>query len=58
MKPKIVVIVGPTAVGKTGFSILAAKKFNGEIVNADSVQLYRGLNIGSAKVTQDEMQND
>lgn len=57
MKPKIVVIVGPTAVGKTSFSILAAKKFNGEIVNADSVQLYRGLNIGSAKVTQDEMQN-
>lgn len=56
MKPKIVVIVGPTAVGKTGFSIEVAKCFNGEIVNADSVQLYRGLDIGSAKVTKEEMQ--
>jgi len=47
--PKIIVIVGPTASGKTALSLSLAKKFNGEIVNADSRQVYRGMNIGTAK---------
>lgn len=54
-KPKILVIVGPTASGKTSLSIELAKKFNGEVVSADSRQVYRGLDIGSAKVTKEEM---
>lgn len=56
VKPKIVVIVGPTGVGKTALSISLAKKFGGEIVSADSIQIYKGLDIGSAKVTKEEMQ--
>lgn len=55
-KPKILVIVGPTASGKTGLSIELAKQFNGEVISADSRQVYRGMDIGSAKVTQEEMQ--
>ena len=51
---KIIVIVGPTAVGKTALSIELAKKYDGEIINADSMQVYRGLDIGTAKVTADE----
>lgn len=51
---KIIVITGPTAVGKTKLSIELAKKYNGEIINADAVQVYIGLNIGSAKVTEAE----
>lgn len=51
---KIIVIVGPTAVGKTALSIQLAQKYNGEIINADSMQVYRGLDIGTAKVTQAE----
>lgn len=47
--PKIVVIVGPTASGKTDLAIKLAKKYNGEIISADSRQIYRGLNIGTAK---------
>lgn len=54
-KPKIIVIVGPTASGKTGLAIELAKRFNGEVVSADSRQVYRGLDIGSAKVTKEEM---
>ena len=54
-KPKILVIVGPTASGKTGLAIELAKQFNGEVVSADSRQVYRGLDIGSAKVTKEEM---
>jgi tRNA dimethylallyltransferase len=54
-KPKILVIVGPTASGKTSLSIELAKRFNGEVVSADSRQVYRGLDIGSAKVTEVEM---
>lgn len=54
-KPKILVIVGPTASGKTGLAIELAKRFNGEVVSADSRQVYRGLDIGSAKVTKEEM---
>lgn len=48
---KIVVIVGPTAVGKTALSIKLAKRFNGEIVSGDSMQIYRNLDIGTAKAT-------
>lgn len=46
---KIVVICGPTAGGKSGLALLGAQKFNGAVVNADSVQIYRGLDIGAAK---------
>ena len=54
-KPKIVVICGPTASGKTALSIELAKKINGEIVSADSMQLYQYMDIGTAKPTKDEM---
>ena len=53
---KIVCIVGPTAAGKTALSILLAKRLRTEIVSADSVQVYRGLDIGSAKPTLEERQ--
>jgi len=53
---KVIAIVGPTAVGKTSLSIELAKKFNGEIISGDSMQVYRGLDIGTAKVTQTEME--
>ena len=56
MKTKIIVIVGPTAVGKTALSIDLAKRFNGEIISGDSQQVYRKLNIGTAKVTPDEQE--
>mgnify|MGYP000084735139 CR=1 FL=1 len=55
-KPNIVVIVGPTAVGKTDISIAAAKALNGEIISADSAQVYKYMDIGTAKISQDEMQ--
>lgn len=55
--PRVIAIVGPTAVGKTKLSIALAKKYNGEIINADAVQVYRGLDIGSAKVTESEKEN-
>ena len=51
---KVIVITGPTAVGKTKLSIEIAKKYNGEIINCDAVQVYKGLDIGSAKVTEEE----
>ena len=54
MKPKVIVIVGPTASGKTSASINVAKKLNGEIISADSMQIYREMNIGTAKVTKEE----
>jgi tRNA dimethylallyltransferase len=53
---KIIVIVGPTASGKTALSVALAKALNGEIISADSMQLYRGMDIGTAKVTPEEMQ--
>lgn len=56
MKSKIVVISGLTASGKTALSIELAKRFNAEIISADSRQVYRGLDIGSAKITPEEMQ--
>ena len=51
---KIIVIVGPTGVGKTRLSVKLAKKLNGEIINADSMQVYRNLDIGTAKITEPE----
>lgn len=54
---KVVFILGPTGVGKTKMSISLAKKFDGEIISADSVQVFKGLNIGSAKITKNEMQS-
>lgn len=51
---KIIVIVGPTGVGKTKLSIKLAKEYNGEVVNADSTQVYQYLNIGTAKVIEEE----
>lgn len=56
MKQKIIIIAGPTAVGKTAAGVMVARAFNGEVVSADSVQVYRGADIGSAKVTKTEMQ--
>ena len=50
----IIVITGPTGVGKTKLSIELAKKYNAEIINADSVQVYKGIDIASAKVTEEE----
>ena len=55
MKNKIIVILGPTSSGKTGLSIKLAKKFNGEVVSADSRQVYKGMDIGTGKVTKKEM---
>ena len=56
MKSKVIVIVGPTACGKTSLSVALAKKFDGEIISADSMQIYRGMDIGTAKVTPEQME--
>jgi tRNA dimethylallyltransferase len=56
--PKIIAIVGPTASGKTEMSLALAEKFNGEIVNADSRQVYRGMDIGTAKEKPDDEKSD
>ena len=53
---KVIAIVGPTAVGKTKLSIQLAKKLDGEIISGDAMQIYRGLEIGTAKVTPEEME--
>ena len=55
-KPKVIVICGPTASGKTALSIELAKKINGEIVSCDSMQIYKDMDIGTAKPTIEEMQ--
>ncbi|KMK77299.1 tRNA (adenosine(37)-N6)-dimethylallyltransferase MiaA [Alkalihalobacillus pseudalcaliphilus] len=56
MKEDLVAIVGPTGVGKTALSIELAKKYHGEVISGDSMQIYRGMDIGTAKVTKEEMQ--
>jgi len=56
MKNKLIVILGPTASGKTELSIKLAKKYDGEIISADSRQIYKGMDIGSGKITKKEMQ--
>lgn len=55
MAKPLVVITGPTAAGKTGLSVKLAKKINGEIISADSMQVYTGMDIGTAKITKEEM---
>ena len=55
MKKPLVVLTGPTAVGKTKASIGLAKAIGGEIISADSMQVYRHMDIGSAKITRSEM---
>lgn len=54
---KIIVITGPTGVGKTKLSVNLAKKLDAEIINADSMQIYKDLNIGTAKITKEEKEN-
>lgn len=56
MKNTVIAIVGPTAVGKTHASIAIAKRLNGEIISGDSMQVYKELDIGTAKITEAEMQ--
>ncbi len=57
MKKPLVILTGPTAVGKTALSVELARKIGAEIISADSMQVYRGMDIGSAKITQEEMQD-
>ncbi len=54
-KQKILVILGPTAVGKSDIAVKLAKKYNGEVISADSRQIYTGLDIGTGKITKKEM---
>lgn len=54
---KVLVIVGPTAVGKTALGITLAKQFDGEVISGDSMQIYQGMDIGTAKVTAEEKEN-
>ena len=54
-KRKIIVILGPTASGKSALAVKLAKKINGEIISADSRQVYKGLDIGTGKITKKEM---
>jgi len=56
MKPKLIVIAGPTASGKTACAVALCKKIGGEVVSADSMQIYRGMDVLSAMPTKDEMQ--
>ena len=55
-KPKIIVVLGPTASGKSDLAVKIAKNFNGEILSADSRQIYKDINIGTGKITKQEMQ--
>jgi len=55
-KAKLIVIVGPTASGKSGLAVEIAKKYNGEVISADSRQVYKGMDIGTGKITKKEMQ--
>ena len=54
--PKIVCVVGPTASGKTKFGVAIAKRFHGEVVSVDSMQIYRGMTVGTAAPTEEEME--
>lgn len=55
MPPQVICVVGPTASGKTALGVWLAQKYNGEVVSCDSMQIYRRMNIGTAKPTQEEM---
>src|SRR5690606_30002969 len=52
---KLAVLIGPTAVGKTKMSILLAKRFNAEVISGDSMQIYKSMDIGTAKIKEEEM---
>src|SRR5574344_1312938 len=52
---ELIIIAGPTAVGKTSLSVKLASRLDGEIISADSMQVYKGMDIGSAKITKEEM---
>lgn len=54
-KKPLLILAGPTAVGKSDFSIKVARALNGECISADSIQVYQGLDIGSGKITKEEM---
>ena len=54
-KQPLVILTGPTAVGKTSLSIRLAKQIGAEIISADSMQVYKGMDIGTAKIKQEEM---
>ena len=54
--PPVVAVVGPTAAGKSDLGVALAQALGGEVVNADSMQLYRGMDIGTAKLTEAERQ--
>ena len=56
MKKPLIIITGPTASGKTALSVELAKRIGGEIISADSMQVYRHMDIGSAKIRPEEMQ--
>ncbi len=56
-KPKLLIVLGPTSAGKSDLAVMLAKEFNGEIISADSRQVYKGLDIGSGKITKTEMRN-
>ncbi|MEG1501521.1 MAG: tRNA (adenosine(37)-N6)-dimethylallyltransferase MiaA, partial [Clostridiales bacterium] len=56
MKEKLIIILGPTACGKTDLSLQIAHKINGEIISGDSMQIYRQMDIGTAKIKKQEMQ--
>ena len=51
---KVIVVIGPTSVGKTKMGVALAKKFNGEVISGDSMQIYKQMDIGTAKVTEEE----
>ena len=53
-KEPLIILTGPTAVGKTALSLSLAERVNGEIISADSMQVYRGMDIGSAKIMPEE----
>ena len=53
--PKLIIIIGPTGSGKSSLAVNLARQFNGEVISADSRQVYKGLNIGSGKITKREM---
>ena len=55
-RQKVLAIVGPTGIGKTSLSVWLAKQLDGEIISCDSMQVYKKMDIGTAKVTQEEMQ--
>jgi len=55
VKKPLIIIAGPTAIGKSDISVKLAKRINGEIISADSMQVYKGMDIGTAKITENEM---